>query len=252
MPDRPTPNPGIPDALCVPDLDAPDAFAREDDSPDRVFFAAPRLVLHLDPAAIATVRSVLAALLPRGGTLLEVGASWKTHLPPRFDKRALVGLGMNAAELASNPLIDEPLVQDLNLQPRLPFPDAAFDAVFCTSAVAYLTRPVDVFAEVRRVLRPRRPFVVVFGRPCFDSRAVRVWREARDAQRIALARAYFERSDCPAGGWESITDSTYNQGGGLFSDPVSVVHAVADTANITLSAGASAASRRTSGALAGV
>jgi ubiquinone/menaquinone biosynthesis C-methylase UbiE len=46
------------------------------------------------------------------------------------------------------------VAHDLNREPRLPFPDAHFDAALCAVSVQYLVRPVEVFAEVARVLRP--------------------------------------------------------------------------------------------------
>jgi len=50
----------------------------------------------------------------------------------------------------------------------LPFPDARFDVVLSTMMLHHLPRPVrrQCFAEIRRVLRPRRHLLVVdFGRP---------------------------------------------------------------------------------------
>ena len=51
-------------------------------------------------------------------------------------------------------MADRTLVHDLNADPALPLPDAAFDAAVCTVSVDYLVRPVAVLAEVARVLRP--------------------------------------------------------------------------------------------------
>ena len=221
----------------LPDLDAPHAFDREDATPDAVFHQGPRLVVHLDTAGVAAVQEAYRVLLPAGGRFLELGASWKSHLPPHFAKRALIGLGRNASELSCNPHLDERLVHDLNADPRLPFADAAFDGVFCTNAVPYLARPVELFSEVRRILKPRRPFVVVFGRRRFSERAVRIWNESDDAGRVALVTAYFRRSSTPLHGWDSVVHEARNENGGLFSEPVHVVHALADAANITLSAG---------------
>ena len=48
------------------------------------------------------------------------------------------------------------VVHDLNAEPELPFADASFDAVVCCVSVDYLIRPVEVFRDVARVLRPGR------------------------------------------------------------------------------------------------
>ena len=61
---------------------------------------------------------------------------------------------MNAVELARNPMATATVVHDLNADPRLPFDDGSFDAVTCCVSVDYLVRPVEVFADVARVLRP--------------------------------------------------------------------------------------------------
>src|SRR5205823_11096049 len=75
----------------------------------------------------------------------------------------VTGLGLNAAEMADNPQLDEYVIHDLNRTPRLPFPDASFDAVVCAVSVQYLVRPWDVFADVRRIVRAGGPLVVSFS-----------------------------------------------------------------------------------------
>ena len=44
--------------------------------------------------------------------------------------------------------------QDLNKDPTFPFDDERFDVVTCVVSVDYLTKPIDVFKEINRVLRP--------------------------------------------------------------------------------------------------
>ncbi len=80
-----------------------------------------------------------------------------------FDREHLTVLGMNAAELATNPGADATVLHDLNANPRLRFPADSFDAVVCCVSVDYLTRPVEVFEDVARVIRPA-------GRSCARSR----------------------------------------------------------------------------------
>ena len=43
------------------------------------------------------------------------------------------------------------MVHDLNKDPSLPFPDAAFDAVICAVSIDYMKRPREVLAEVRTI-----------------------------------------------------------------------------------------------------
>ncbi len=93
----------------------------------------------------------------------------------------VVGLGMNAAEMSDNPQLDSFVVHNLNREPALPFPDASFDAVVCAVSVQYLTRPVEVFTDVRRVLVAGAPLIVSFSNRCFPTKAVAVWLANGDA-----------------------------------------------------------------------
>jgi ubiquinone/menaquinone biosynthesis C-methylase UbiE len=70
---------------------------------------------------------------------------------------------MNEAELRANDQLSDFVVHDLNATPKLPFADAEFDAVVVTVSVQYMTRPLDTFREVGRVLKPGAPFVVTYS-----------------------------------------------------------------------------------------
>ena len=111
-----------------------------------------------------------------------------------FAVAELVGHGMNAAELAANPRLTRWFVQDLNRNPVLPLDDGAFAGAMCCVSVQYLQRPVEVFAEVRRVLQPGAPFVVSFSNRCFPTKAVAVWRALDLNGHAALVHLYMERA----------------------------------------------------------
>ncbi len=198
----------------------PEMFQRLDESDDALFYALPRKVVHLDEPAIAAVGQFLAATLPPHGVLLDLMSSWRSHLPAGFVKHKLVGLGLNAEEMADNPDLDEYVVHDLNADPRLPFADDSFDGVVMTVSIQYLTRPLEVFAEVGRVLKTDGPFLVFFSNRLFPTKAVRIWQVLRDAQRAELVRAYFRY----AGGFSEphFTDLSPHPG---ISDPLYVVYA---------------------------
>ena len=165
-------------------------FRRIDESPDPHFYLAPRRVTHIDAGAIAAVTSLYAELLPEAGAVLDLMSSWRSHLP---DGRtgSVVGLGLNAEEMADNPQLDEVVVHDLNADPGLPFDDDAFTAVVCCVSVQYLVRPLETFAEVARVLQPGGPFVVTFSNRCFPTKAVAAWRAGDDQDHLLLVKAYF-------------------------------------------------------------
>jgi SAM-dependent methyltransferase len=169
----------------------PGFFDRDDPSPDAEFYEPPRLVAHIDDRAIAAV-GALYTELGLDGEVLDLMSSWISHFehPPR----RLVGLGMNATELAANPMLAEYVVRDLNADPVLPFPDGSFDAAACCVSVDYLTDPVTVFREVARVLRPGGPFVVTFSNRCFPSKAIRGWLGTNDRTHLQIVNAYFALS----------------------------------------------------------
>jgi len=101
---------------------------------------------------------------------------------------------MNDRELLANPMAAERVVHDLNADSRLPFDDETFDDAVCCVSVDYLTRPVEVFAEVARVLRPGGRFVTTFSNRVFPSKAIRGWLANDDEGRVAIVGEYFARS----------------------------------------------------------
>jgi SAM-dependent methyltransferase len=180
----------------------PDAYEREDESPDAAFYGVPRKVVHIDDGAIAALGALYIEALPASGRLLDLMSSWRSHLPAAHGLREVIGLGMNAEEMGDNPQLTKSVVHDLNREPRLPFGDGEFDGAMCAVSVQYLTHPVLVFREVRRVVRPGAPFVVSFSNRCFFTKAVAVWVATSDAQHRMLVRSYFES----AGGWRDVRD----------------------------------------------
>jgi hypothetical protein len=173
----------------------PGFFDRADPADDTEFYRPPRLVTHIDDAAIAAVGDLYRDL-GLDGAVLDLMGSWVSHFhdPPA----ALTVLGMNRDELAANPAATATVVHDLNAEPRLPFPDAAFDAAVCCVSVDYLVRPVEVFADVARVVRPGGPFVTTFSNRCFPTKAIRGWLVTDDEQHCDIVAEYFRL----AGGWD--------------------------------------------------
>jgi SAM-dependent methyltransferase len=166
-------------------------FRRTDDSDDELFYSAARKVVHIDDGAISCIGQIFSNLLPRGGAILDLMSSWRSHLPSGLAPVRVVGLGMNRAEMEDNPALTEIVIHNLNRDPRLPLPDADFDAAVLTVSVQYLTHPVEVFADVGRVLRPGAPLVVSFSNRMFPTKAVAIWMEASEEQRAGLVQKYF-------------------------------------------------------------
>lgn len=166
----------------------PGFFDRGDPTDDARFYAYDRFVTHIDDQAIAAVTELYRELA-LAGDVLDLCSSWVSHFDPAPAR--LIALGMNAHELAANPAAADHVVHDLNADPALPFADAAFDAVTCCVSVDYLTRPLEVFEEVARVLRPGGLFVCTFSNRCFPTKAIRGWLSTDDRGRCAIVAAYF-------------------------------------------------------------
>jgi SAM-dependent methyltransferase len=158
----------------------PRFFDRADPSPDSEFYAQPRLVMHLDDRAVREVGSLYDEL-GLTGDVLDVMSSWVSHF--RTPPRSLAVLGMNATELDANPAAAVRVVHDLNAEPVLPFADASYDAVVNCVSIDYLTRPVEVLAEIARVLRPGGLSVCTFSNRCFPTKAVQGWLSIQESER---------------------------------------------------------------------
>jgi SAM-dependent methyltransferase len=195
----------------------PGFFDRADETPDDRFYAFDRFVTHIDDGAIAAVGQLYREL-DLTGEVLDLCSSWVSHFDPPPER--LVAVGMNAHELAANPVATEWVVADLNADPALPFDAGSFDAVTCCVSVDYLTRPVEVFREVARVLRPGCPFVVAFSNRCFPTKAIRGWLSTDDQGHCVIVAAYFDA----AGGFGQPIAQHRNPGAD--GDPLYAVWAV--------------------------
>jgi len=178
----------------------PDFFRRVDDDDDELFYSVPRLVTHIDDGAIAKVGEIYAHLLPQGGAILDLMSSWRSHLPVHIRPSRVVGLGMNRPEMEENPALTGIVVHNLNRDPRIPFADNEFDAAVVTVSVQYMTRPIQTFAQVARVLKPGAPFVATFSNRMFPTKAVAIWQNLDDYDHGKLVGSYFMES----GAFENI------------------------------------------------
>ena len=170
----------------------PGFFDRSDPSDDERFYRPDRLVTHIDDDAIRAVGDLYEEL-GIDGRVLDLMSSWVSHfhVPPE----ELVVLGMNGRELRANGQATEWRRHDLNAEPELPFDADSFDHAVCCVSIDYLTRPLEVLAEVAQVLRPGGLFVVTFSNRCFPTKAIRGWLAADEAGRVAIVRRYFELTE---------------------------------------------------------
>jgi hypothetical protein len=169
-------------------------FAREDETDDAAFYAAPRMVQHLDDAASDLVREIYGRFMRKGMRVLDLMSSWQSHLPEGIALRQVTGIGLNAHELRHNDALSDYRVHDLNADPTLPLPDQSYDVAVCTASVEYLTAPMAVFAQVARVLRPGGVFIATFSNRWFPPKAISLWTQLHDFERMGLVLAYFQES----------------------------------------------------------
>ena len=193
----------------------PGAFRKEDESDDRAFYAPARLVTHIDEIAVEALTDFYRATLPAGGVILDLMSSWVSHLPD-VAYAEVVGHGMNAEELAANPRLDRWFVADLNREPVLPLESASCDAALCCVGTQYLQRPIEVFAEVARVLRPGAPFIVSFSNRCFPTKAVAIWRALDARGHARLIQTYLDAASFVGVETRVLSDGSHG-------DPLAVV-----------------------------
>ncbi len=222
--------PGMQAALAGADTDfhAGMPFARHDESDDSRFYDRERLVDHLDAPTRGEISALYRRLLRPGMAVLDLMASWNSHLPDDVEL-TVTGLGMNTSELAQNPRLSTRLIHDLNQAPRLPLPDATFDAVLCALSIEYLTQPLAVVGELARVMKPGAPCVITFSDRWFPPKAIRLWSELHPFERMALVTDYLRLS----GEFENLaTESlrglpapagTWRPQGRPFADPLFAV-----------------------------
>jgi SAM-dependent methyltransferase len=169
-------------------------FARADEQQDTLFYENPRFVQHIDDSAIENVSAIYAKFLTPGMKVLDLMSSWQSHIPENIDLSEVVGLGLNEQELAQNPRLTKYVLHDLNENPLIPFGDDEFDAIICTVSIEYLTKPFDVFRELGRILKPGGLLVVTFSNRWFPPKAIRIWSQIHEFERVGMVAEYFLES----------------------------------------------------------
>jgi SAM-dependent methyltransferase len=180
-------------------------FGRLDSAADSIFYTDPRFVEHVDDNAVRLMTEYISNEAARNGdSVLDLCSSWTSHIDSSRSKQLtrLAGLGMNSKELESNPSLTDRVVQDLNINPALPYKDASFDVVLCQLSIDYLTKPLDVLREVGRVLKPGGSVHILFSNRLFLSKAVGLWTGADDIDHAFFVGNYLHLCN---GNFEKIT-----------------------------------------------
>ncbi len=173
----------------------PRSYERLDEGDDSLFYSTERFVEHLDSLALNTVEMIIGTLvIEPEPKILDLMAGWDSHIPAHIKPSEVVGLGLNEKELRSNKALSSYVIKDINRDPELPFGEGYFDVVLNTVSVDYLTKPIEVFKEVGRVLKPGGLFLVIFSNRMFPQKAIRMWREATEDERIIIVEEFFKEA----------------------------------------------------------
>jgi SAM-dependent methyltransferase len=140
------------------------------------------------------VRNTYDRFLDNGMRVLDLMSSWQSHLPQKTRLAQCIGVGLNEKELRKNTQLNGDVVQDLNQNPSLPFESDYFDVAVCTVSIEYLIHPLAVFNEIARVLKPDGQFVITFSNRWFPTKAIKIWKEIHEFERMGLVLEYFIRS----------------------------------------------------------
>ncbi|MBI9080964.1 MAG: class I SAM-dependent methyltransferase [Pseudodesulfovibrio sp.] len=191
-----------------------DPFVRDDETDDSEFYAKSLPSSFLDKQALENVQKVYGGLLSDGMDVLDLMAGSLSHLPDGFKPGSVTGLGLNREVMEANEQLGRVVIHNLNEEPQLPFEENSFDAVVCTASVEYLTKPFEVFEDMSRVLKPGGIFILTFADQWFASKAIHIWSELHEFERMGLVCQYFFRSEkfidlntFSERGWQRLPDT---------------------------------------------
>jgi len=207
-------------------------LSRSDERDDSIFYEIERPGPHLDRKALETVEAVIGALVvEEEPVILDLMAGVDSHLPDSIRAASVVGLGLNESELKRNGRLTSYRLHDLNRAPRLPFKEGTFDLVVNTVSVDYMVDPFTVFEEISRILKPGGLLLVIFSNRYFPTKAIKIWKEGSDEERLLLVEDYFsatpglEKAKVFVSRGKPRPEGDKYSGLGLPSDPIYAVYA---------------------------
>jgi len=183
---------------------------RLDEADDENFYDEPKLVEHIDEAAVSALTSFhekelknVAARMRKSSKelrVLDLCSSWVSHLGDWAKKGSpyVFGVGMNEEELKANMALADHTVQNLNTQTALGFEEGAFDCVLCQLSIDYLVNPTAVIKEALRTLSPGGELIITFSNRVFFTKAVALWTGKSDLEHLETVGNYIHFSGAPA------------------------------------------------------
>jgi hypothetical protein len=176
-------------------------FSRKDQGVDTLFYSQPRLLYHIDEAAVASLSQYYRNNIPQGSDILDICSSWVSHYPLEFPDTMgkICATGISKTELEFNDQLTGGFKQaNLNVDTWLPYLDNSFDVVTCVVSIDYLIDPIHVLKEVHRVLRKGGKVIISQSNRYFPTKAIAMWLRLNDQQHLELINGFFKY----AGGFE--------------------------------------------------
>jgi SAM-dependent methyltransferase/FKBP-type peptidyl-prolyl cis-trans isomerase 2 len=167
------------------DFQLAEPLTREDEGLDQEFYTKPRFIGHVDQQASEHLQQEYSRFLQPGMRVLDLMSSLQSHLPQDMDLE-VTGLGLNLEELQANPRLSRHVIQDINLEPELPFDSNFFHALICSLSIEYVTRPLSLLHEMQRVLAPGGLLLISFSNRWFPPKVTRLWTQLHDFERLGL------------------------------------------------------------------
>jgi hypothetical protein len=137
---------------------------RLEDKRDTFYYTKPTFKKWVDDSILRLLTDYYGQFLIHNMYILDLCASWDSHLPEKLQFKSIIGVGIVEEELVSNKRLSQYYVQDLNENPNLQFiDDESIDVVLCTLSVDLL---IKVCSVTHNIIHMVKVFVAFCERLC--------------------------------------------------------------------------------------
>ena len=123
-------------------------FLRHEQGNDADYYREPKYEPQLMARNERKLKEFLAKILKPNTKILDLAATWESHLPEKMKFHSVFGIGLNKAEMISNDRLNGYFVQDLNLNPKLEkFKNESLDTVLLSFSVQLLIKVRHIYID---------------------------------------------------------------------------------------------------------